>query len=579
MFSVAIAAGLVADAGLLAFVAVRGRRRWLQATYAACNLAFIVTGVAAVGSAEGLIQPARDDVLLGTMLLAHALTAILVLSLIHGETLARRRGAVFLLLVPALVLTLLAPSEGWTAATAYEASALGGFMVLCLGLALAETTYARLTSRLLAPHSFWLALGIVSLIVAGPVYTYELEFLRAPVFAGANVAAPIALACFALVALQSDPFLVSSRTRRGASRSGGLRPVDTLVFDETHPHYAVRIANEEAARGRSVLVIGRSPPSMPSGGTTHAAVVPSAHAALRTLTTASEFLVASPGGLIVLDDLAGLSVLSGWAPLLEAIVRIRHVARDTKSTALLSTNRLTEAERGSLANRGFAWWDLPDPAAEIEAILSQSFGPGAGRLLESFCRAHGIRETDLSTEHVPAFLAFVDRAFAELTGVVGGSAAHGLRAQSEAGASILREFAAQSPEELARGKWPSRRSGTSDADLLVTAADYWKGKETEELFAAAEEIGKCEPLFEKARLVFVEQLGDAGEGMLRSQLERIGKKPEELEKADLVRIADRASVDLGTLADVVDVPQERDRIQRQIESLRQRLELIVGEGE
>jgi len=41
---------------------------------------------------------------------------------------------------------------------------------------------------------------------------------------------------------------------------------------------------------------------------------------------------------------------------------------------------------------------------------------------------------------------------------------------------------------VARGKWPSRISSEAHPDLLVTAAEYWKGKEMEELFAAAELI-------------------------------------------------------------------------------------------
>src|SRR3989442_2679323 len=99
----------------------------------------------------------------------------------------------------------------------------------------------------------------------------------------------------------------------------------------------------------------------------------------------------------------------------------------------------------------------------------------------------------------------------------------------------------------------------------------------EELFAAADSVGEQEPLFEKARAVFVEQLGDAGENMLRTQVAQLGKKPEDLDRSDLARIAERASVDLESLA-VVDIPQEKARIQKQIDSIRQRLELIIEES-
>ena len=576
-FELATLGGFVADAWILAIVAIRGRRRWLQTTYAACSLAFIVLGAASVGTAEGLLS-GGDSIVLFTLLLAHALTAILVLGLIHGETMPRRRATAYLLLVPVPVLAFLAPSQGWTAATAYEGTVLGGFMVLCLGVALAETLYARFTSRLLAAHSFWLALAVLALIIGGPIYTYELEFLGAPILAGANVATPLALACFALVALQADPLPTSPKAAKGPSQPGALRAEDAIVFNEVRPKYATQAAHEEAGHGRSVLVIGRTSSPTVVSGAANAIVAPDRHAALKALTTASEFLSTSPGGLVVVDDLAALSVLSGWTPVLEAVVRLRYAAREAHSTVVLSTSRLTASERTAPAERHLVWWDLPDPTTAIEAILSQSFGSGAPRLLESFARAHGLRRSDITAEHVPALIAFLQRALADLSGVVAGTASHGLRVQFEAAGSVLRSFASQGPEELARGKWPSRMTGGPDADLLVTAADYWRGKEMEELFAAAETVSEREPLFERARAVFVEQLGDEGESVLRSQLQRLGKRPEDLAKGDLVRIADRASVDLGALAEVVDLPQERERIHRQITSIRQRLELIV-EGE
>lgn len=573
--SAAILAGVAVDAWLLAFIAIRGRRPWLQATYAACALAYLALGAAFVGTNEGVLESLRDDVALGIVLVAHALTAILVLGLIHGETLPRRRPVALLLLVPVPLLAYLAPIEGWTAATAYEGNVLGGFLVLCLGIALAETIYARYSSRLLAEHAFWLGVGVVALIVAGPVYAYELEFLGQAPLAGANLASPIALACFALVAVQADPFPITPRPRKGPTKSGILPASEAVVFEETRPKYALRTAHEEASGGRATLIVGRNAPSTAAAGAGFAALVPVRHASLRTLTTSSEFLATSRGGLVVIEDLADLSALSEWSPTIEASVRLRHLARDTGSTVVLSTSRLTDAERRALRDLQFTWWSLPDPAREIEAILAQSFGKGSARLLASFSRAHGLRPEELTTDHVPALLEFLARALAELSGVVAGTAGHGLRTQLEAAASGLRSFAALSAEEVAGGTWPSRLSAEAHPDLLVTAADYWKGKEMEELFAAADSVGEQEPLFEKARTVFVEQLGDAGESMLRAQLARLGKRPEDLDRSDLTRIAERASVDLGSLAAVVDIPQEKARIQKQIDSIRQRLELIV----
>ena len=486
--SAAILAGVAADAWLLAFIAIRGRRPWLQATYAACSLAYIGLGAAFVGTNEGVLAALRNDMALGIMLLSHALIAILVLGLIHGETLPRRRSVAFLLLIPVPLLAYLAPIEGWTAATAYEGNVLGGFLVVCLGIALAETVYARYSSRLLAAHSFWLGVGIIALIVAGPVYAYELEFLGEASLAGANLGSPIALACFALVAVQADPYPIAPRPSKGPTKPGRLPASDAIVFEEIRPKYALRTAHEESSGGRATLILGRTAPAMSASGTGFAAILPVRHASLRALTTASEFLGGSRGGLAVVEDLSDLSALSEWPPTIEAVVRLRHIARGTGSTVIFSTSRLTDVERRALKDLRFTWWSLPDPAREIEAILAQSFGNGAVRLLASFSRAHGLRQEELTTDHVPALLDFLTRAVTELSGVVAGTAGHGLRTQLEAAASGLRSFAAQGAEELARGKWPSRISSEAHPDLLVTAAEYWKGKEMEELFTAAEFI-------------------------------------------------------------------------------------------
>src|SRR5437867_12252316 len=74
--SAAILAGIAADAWLLAFIAIRGGRPWLQATYAACTLAYVAVGAAFVGPTDRLLAARRDAVALRILLLAHALTPI-----------------------------------------------------------------------------------------------------------------------------------------------------------------------------------------------------------------------------------------------------------------------------------------------------------------------------------------------------------------------------------------------------------------------------------------------------------------------------------------------------------------------
>lgn len=579
--SIAVGAAIVADAWLLAFIGIRGRRTWIKASFTVLALSFIVMGTAYVGTSEGVLAPMWGSAVLAALVLAHPFTAILVLSLIHGETLPRRRPAAFLLLAPVPLLAFLAPGGGWNLQNAYDLNVLGAFLVLCLAVALAEVVYVRITSVLLDTESFWLSLGVIAFIVAGPVYSFELNALEVPPAVGLNVATPLILTSFALVAFHADPFPTPFRGHRrrwiGTTSVGdGL----LFVFDEARPKYALVTARGEARRGRPVLILARSsaaplhPEDKPLASTMEA----SQRAALRTIATVSEFLVRDPGGLVVVRDLADVAAMSGWSRTRESVARLARISRETNSTVILSTSRLSPQEKEDLRALQFPWWTLPDPADELEAVLADSFGSGAGRLLAAFCRAHALRREDVTTDHVDALASFLGEAVGELARTAADAkAAEGLREQVAAVAARLRTYRGRSAVDLAGGDWPSRKGKTADQEMLVTAAEYWKGKETEELLAAADELGSREPLFEQARKIFAEHLGDAGEGVLRSELARLGRKPEELTVADVVRLADRAAVDLAAMADVVDVPQEKDRIQGQVESIRKRLLAIAGD--
>lgn len=309
-----------------------------------------------------------------------------------------------------------------------------------------------------------------------------------------------------------------------------------------------------------------------------AGIVPTRHAALRALGTAAEFLTREPGGLIVLPDLADLVALAGRARTEDLLSRMRQLVRDADGTLLACTSRLTEAERAEFRSLRTSWWTLPDPAVEIQALLARSFGPGAGRLLDGFLQAHGLARSDVTTAHVEALAHFLHRAVGDLARGTGDArAVEGLRDQVAAAASALRTFAARTPADLSAGNWPSAEGAHREEEILVKASDYWRGKEMEELFAAASAIAERGSVYERTRAVFVDLLGDAGEAVLRTELAKLGKEPGDLTPRDLARLADRAAVDLGVMADVTDLPQEKDRIRNQVESIRRRLAALTGD--
>src|SRR5438034_9837063 len=96
--SAAILAGIAVDAWLLAFIAIRGGRPWLQATYAACSLAYIALGAATVGLNEKGVAPPRNGVAVGMRLHSHALTCLLVPELLEQAPLHARSSDAILLL-------------------------------------------------------------------------------------------------------------------------------------------------------------------------------------------------------------------------------------------------------------------------------------------------------------------------------------------------------------------------------------------------------------------------------------------------------------------------------------------------
>ena len=541
----------------------------------------MLMGGAYVGVTEGFLTEGWSAAILASLIVAHPLTAILALSLIHGEHLPRRRPAGLLLLIPVPFLLLLAAGSGWSRADLYAPSPLGAFLAICLASAVAETVYVRMTSPLLATDAFWINAGLVALLVAGPIYSFELEALNFTEAAGSNVAAPFALLALALAAFHSEPF-PAAYPRHGRRWSGEASVGEGLafVFDETKPKYASAISRLEASKGRPVLVLSRSaePPRLTEGRPLEVSLIPDRHAGLRTLGTAAEFLMRRPGGLVVLEGFADVVAIAGWPRASDLLLRLRQLVADSDGTLLVSTSRLTEGERDELRSLKLPWWVLPDPGAEAEAILVRHFGTGAGRLLDGFAHAHALRREDLSTVHVEALVHFLHRALGDLgRGTGDARAVEGLRAQVEQAARDLRSFAGRHPAELSAGGWPSQEDPRPEEQLLVRASEYWKGKEMEELFAAAQGLAERGSLHELARAVFVEHLGDAGESVFRSEIAKLGKRPEDLLARDLARLADRAAVDLSVMADVVDLAPEKDRIRRQIESLRRGLASLAGD--
>lgn len=576
-YDLAVGAGAIVEAWIVALLALRGRRPWLQASFAAFGFTLIVNAAAFVGLDAGVLSEPWEFAVFATTVLVYPLAAILVLGILQGESLPRQKGAIFLLLAAVPLCIFGTPSADWTASYAYELNPLGGFLGICLAIALAEPVYQQITGQLYARDAGWLIAGVLFLVVGGPVYTVEFAVLGLPVPAGSSPVAAAALAVFAAVALRTAPYVTSPRHRkRKWSGEGRLARGQVIAFVERRPAYVLRELELESSGGRPTLLVARfSAPAAPTSFAV-ARIGRGTRMPTRILSTASEFLARFPGGVVGLVDLGDVALLSGWGPTREMLARLQAVAEGTSGTVVLGTASLTPREREDLRATHVAWWTLPDPAQEMEAVLAQSFGPGARPLFAGFAQCQGLRPMDISVDRVPELAAFLQRSILEPGAAVADSAAlDALRTQTGTAVEALRRFGARPAADLARGDWPSIAASVPDGELVVTPDAYWKGREEDALRIAAAQASDQPSIFERALAVFVEYLGPAGEGVLRSEVAKLGRQPQDLRAADVARLADRAAVDLSAMAAVVDVPQEKRRIQDQIESIRQRLESIA----
>src|SRR5437762_11741868 len=100
-----------------------------------------------------------------------------------------------------------------------------------------------------AAHAFWMGVGVVSLIVAGPVYVYELELLGQAPLVGANIAAPLALACFARVAPLPAPTPFPPHPSRGRKAPAQAPAPAPIVLADRRPKTARRTPDQEPPPG------------------------------------------------------------------------------------------------------------------------------------------------------------------------------------------------------------------------------------------------------------------------------------------------------------------------------------------
>ena len=501
-YDILIAVGAAVDVALLALVVLRVHASLIRTRYAAAAAGFILMNLSYVGLLRGPPGPAMETLAVFSTLLAHALVPAFVFSLPVGGR-PRGLGSISLILLAVVpLLTVLVPLGGWSLQTAYLSVPVGVFLILCLVLALARAVQFMISGPLLSSEAYWVVAGIVALLNAGPGYAYELQVFGFPSTGGSNLATPIALATFAVVAFRTNPYITISRWRRPLwHRPPSLSNGSAIVFEEARPKYIGTIARQEARLGRPLLVLDRErrepAPSLP--GLAEAGIVPAHSAAVRVFGTASEFLARRPGGLVAVKGLAAVAALSGWPRALQLVWLLQRICRQYNSTLLLTTSHLGSAEKEDLKALGVLWLPLPDPVEEIEAMLSHTFGSEADSLLDAFARFRGRAKTQITTDDIPALAAFLLETVGQLSAAAGDAdVTEAVRFQLEALVARLRDFQALTLKDLSKKEWPSRPLAVAHRGLLVKAAEFVQAR-NEEVSIGVEGPTRRAPISDRAR--------------------------------------------------------------------------------
>ena len=576
-YSTILLAGVAVDAALLLAVLLRCRARRLARAYAALSVTFVLATLAHLGTSEGLLPPAWGAVTLWTYSAAHALVPMFVACSVGYRPAALRLVSLGLLAIfPVAV--LLAPADSWMLRLGFQANPLGIYLATCLVVAFILSLLVWVKSPLFGREAFWLIAGTFVLLDAGPLFAYELDLTGFRDPGPANLAAPFALAAFALVSFRIRPLPVTFSRHRKRLWISTLPQAGFIAFDEKRPKYVDHVARAEAATGRPVLVLdrglGAGVPSL--GPMARAEIVPTPSSVLRAETTVSEFLAREPRGLVVVKDLASLATLAGWRRTLEFVQRIGSLGGSVRSTVLLSTSCLVNSEKDDLRRLPMTWWVLPDPAEEIDAILAQMLGPSGRTLFDNFLRGQGLTPRTFGLEHIQALAHFVEGAFHEFaSAIVNRPGADGLSVEASTIVQALRVVLARRPAELAARSRPRKGTPEPTHDFLVTADEYWRTRDTEPRGGPA---FQDDSLYDRVRSVFIEHLGQPGERLLETELAKLGRRRNTFGPWDMSRLSDRAAVDLGVLANAIDFEDGRERLKAHVESLRRGLLALSGAG-
>ncbi len=570
---------VAANVALLGLVALRANRRVPRTALIAALAFFATTHAMAVGRTTGAIGPSGDALAFASLLIAHASVAIFVVLFLHGEPLRRRTPFLVAIGLAGFGLAGLGIAQGWHTQDVFQPVtdpgrlAVNAYLVACLAVALAESLAAWRRSVVLRRESFLLMAGTIALIVAGPIYGFELVAINLTEFLGTNLASPLAGALFAGALLRMNPLRFRGRGLEGAPAVPWKIPPGVYLVEEARPKFA-RAMLLAARHAPALAVVSEANPTPELAGVEKVRLPPGERCAAVLASTASEFLFRYPTGSVLVDDLSYVVAHSGLDAAREAVARVAE-GLPARGRLVVSMANLTEDERESVARIRATRVQAPGLEAEVAAVLEAHLGASAGQLQRA-ATAQGKRAEDLGVTDLPWLRDYFVSSLRMLQTPADEAVHAGWGRVAEALAADLDRLwrtAPTEPRPRPAAAKPVMPEKPLEEIVIVHATDVpdLTPPKTDRRPPPA-------PLGAALREAFLGSLGPAGDSVFRRVLTGLRKEPEAVRWEDLPKVARLAEEAVADLGSAIDVDEARRDFFERARRLRLKLDGLAREA-
>jgi hypothetical protein len=506
------------------------------------------------------------------LLAVHPLAAGCVLAVLRDYWGRRRTLFISLAVVSMLPAMATGIALGWGPDAVYATYPVSIIPAMWLAFALAESIATWLHSSLKGEAAFACIVGMILLIVSGPVYSLELESVGWEHALGVIPAAPLAFAAFLWSAWKANPLtfkrpLVIANAHPPDGLQAGLH-----LLDEARPKYAAELVKRRARAGMPtwVFVRSESEDAKHRYGNAQLLKIPSSqHCALKVVKTIMLISREYPQSVFLIEDLSCLVCNSGLMESLEAMKAVSNHSRMNHCVTLASLSCLTRAEVREFAGLPAYYWKLPVVEEEIAAILHMELGPASHHMLRIFCNSKKMRMEDMMMYHILDLQEFLKRILTSLSRNPGDSKVldSGL---SQVGAIVskLDRFRSITLDDLAKGPWPSASVTRRDKHgWLVKATDFGFGTGLGE---NASHYGG------RARGAFEEALGEGGRALYEQTLQILGLDEKDIEPEDFPALYKTTEELLKLLESHESALRKVDKMLERSSELKEWLEVVGG---